>query len=199
VAYSWPVSLSDVRKQLNDTNASIDATELQTVIDAATGIVENLVGPINPTSYDEWYDGGNFIIPLRHYPVTAITSITEYTPTAQVLAAEPLDTTSTFTGYGYQLDAEAGVIRRTSGGNAYLFPTGRVHVIYQAGRAVVPAPVYDATLKLIQHMWGDQRGGSPANAVLGNSDFEQAPQTAHLVPWEVEEALAPYRLAPKVA
>lgn len=197
--YIWPVSLADARKQLSDTDATLDAGQLQTVIDAATGIVENLVGPISATAYNESFDGGRPKIVLRRYPVLTITSITEYTPSAVVLAAEPPDTTTTFTSYGYTVDLESAEICRTSGGMPSRFALGRVSVLYTAGRATCPAPVYDATLKLIAHMWSDQRGDGAGRAVAGGGGDEyQPPETAHLIPWEVEEALAPYRLAPKV-
>lgn len=189
------VSLSDVKAHLNITSTTND-DEIQGFIDAATEVIENITGPILAKAVTEWHDGGSYTILLTGYPVTSVTSITEYTPTAQVLAAEPTDTTDPFTDYGYVIDTAKGEIARTSGGAPTTF-LGRVKVVYTAGRSTIPANVRLAALKLVKHMWSDQRGGSglPLNAP---GDEFLAP-TAHLIPWEVEELLAPYKQGPKVA
>lgn len=204
MAYDWPVTLEDVHEALNLEDSDDDA-ELVGYIDAATEVIENVVGPVSATTVTEWHDGGTDLLILNS-PVADLTTVTvsEYSgSTSQALAYEPLDG-GTFTGYGFYAPdgtGASGILARSSSGTPTRFTTGsRVKVTYDAGRADVPANVRLAALKLIKHMWGDQRGSGEGRAVPGGAGDEYlAPMTSHLIPWEVEELLAPHRKAPTVA
>lgn len=199
------VSLSEVKEALDITSTSND-TELQGMIDAATAVLVNHPGyrvadVVGSTSYTEWVDGGSGTIVLRHYPVTGNPTVTEYTPTAQVIAAEPLDTTSSFTGYGYQVDRTSGILTRTSGGLGTCW-RGRVKVVYTAGSTVVPADVRQAALVLVDHLWQTQRGGVGTLPVgLDLTDETSAPAfgVGFTLPNRVRELLEPYTRTSAVA
>lgn len=199
--YGVWLSLDDVKAELNiDADDTSQDVELTGVIDRAVEVIGNIVGPVTPTVYSEWHDGGQATVLLDRYPVTAVTTVSEYTPTVQALAAEPLDTTATFTGYGYTVDLATGVLTRTSGGLPYRF-CGRVLVLYTAGRTAVPASIRGAALELVRHLWETQRGDGPGLPDAGYDGPEPGAEASpdYLVPLRVAELLAPYRKAPKVA
>lgn len=200
MAYSWPVTINDVRDDLNITDSSNDA-ELQTIIDAATAMLENHPGytvadRVKTTTYTEWYDGGIGRIVLNHYPVSSIISVTEYNGTAaQAIAAEPWDSV-TFTAYGYVLGT-SGFLDRTASGYPVHF-TGRVKVVYVAGTDEVPADLRLAALLLVEHLWQTQRGdqGPTLDGLDAVSpDF----RSSFALPNRVLEILAPYAKGSAVA
>lgn len=201
--YSWPPTLAEAQAELNMTVGA--NTELQGVLDAAVAILENHPGyrvtdAVKATAYTEdWTRGGSTIL-LGHYPVTAVTSVTEYVNgVGTVLAAEPI-TTALFTAYGYRLSATSGILTRLSGGYATPW-LGTVRVVYTAGTSTVPADIRAAALKLVKHLWRDQRGTGAGRAIPGESpeDAYLADVSPHLLPLDVEQALAPYKRTPAVA
>lgn len=199
--YSWPVTATEVDAELNLGSDTSQNAELQGFIDAATEVVENIVGPITSTAYTETLDGGNATVLLTHYPVVSVDSVTEYSSgTGQVLAAEPLGT-DPYTGYSYTVDLTTGVLTRTSSGVPWRFAagTGNVVVAYHAGRASVPASVRLAALLLTQHLWEQtQRGNSTGRPVPGaeaDSDLDYGPSKES----QAMALLEAYRKAPKVA
>lgn len=199
------VSLDDVKSELNKTSTTDDA-ELEDYIGRASAILLNhpeyrVADAAGVTSYtQDWTLGGNVIV-LDHLPVVAVTSVTEYVGgTGTVLASEPI-TTAAFTGYGYRLDSESGILTRLSGG----YPTGwlgAVRVVYTAGLSSVPDDVRDAALNLVRHLWETQRGGGAGRPVVPlDPDFASAPAgvSSYLLPHRVMEALAAYRRGPVIA
>src|SRR2546430_16633512 len=103
--------------------AGTNDTELQGFIDAATPIVEDMVGHvIQVTITGEIHDGGDTSIVLRHKPVLSVTTLTEiigfvpYTLTNQPVGS-PVD------NYGYSIDDPYGglVVRRSSGSTPFPF------------------------------------------------------------------------------
>lgn len=196
------VDLEAIKAKLGKT-ADVDDDELLDVAAAASAALLNhpdyrVADACQETEYTEWHDGGSGAICLQHYPVASVTSVTEYSGgTSQVIAHEPADGSS-FTGYGWDYEDGAGangILVRSSSGDPQTWTSGRVKVVYTAGVSDVPADVREAALKLVKHMWGDQRGGS---LPLSAGDEVLPPETAHLLPWEVEELLAPYRRGPRV-
>lgn len=206
MSFTWPPPLDDVKAQTNIDN-DVDDDELEDQIAVAVAILTNhpeyRVGDVvAATEYTEWADAGSDTIIVKHHPVTAVTSITEYTGTAsQVIAAEPLDG-GTFTGYGwdYQDGTGAnGILIRTSGGVPARWCGNRVKVVYTAGSADVPADVWKACLLLVESLWEDQRGGGTTRPMVGLTEDEVATSPGYLLPFKVEQALAPYRREPRVA
>lgn len=192
------VSLADVKKHLNLTTVTND-DELRAFVSAASETIEGLVGPVSRRTFTETLDASGPVVVLSHPPVIEVTAISEWTgTTGYPLTPQPTGD-STVDSYGYDLNGDAGLLFRRTSGYAGTWVTGprSVTVTYTAGRTTVPAAIRLATLKLVKHMWGDQRGASLPLSAVG--DQFESPVTAHLVPWEVEELLAPYRTAPAVA
>lgn len=207
--YAWPPTVTELKTETNITSSTDDA-ELQTVLDAAVALLENhpayrVKDAVTTTTYTEWYDGGNDTIVLKHYPVSSVTSVAEYTPTVQALADEEPDVVSSFTGYGYTIDKASGIVTRTSGGVDWRF-SGRVKVVYVAGSATVPADLRLAGLLLAEHMWqtqrGEQAGGSLPSGLEADLDSAALGNQfgpAFILPNRVRELLEPYQRAPAVA
>ena len=199
----WPVTLDECKQDTNITTDTNDE-ELQGIIDAATAILENHPGytvadHVKQTTVSEWHDGGNDEIILKRYPVASVTSVTEWNGTTpQTLTADAWDS-GAGADYGYALDADAGVLYRSSGGSPSRF-TGRVKVIYVAGTTTVPADLRLAALLLVEHLWETQRGGQ-GPALPTGLDIDSAPpfSSTFTLPNRVLEILTPYAKAPAVA
>src|SRR5882762_3773825 len=87
------VVLADVYDHLGISNptTALDA-KFTRYINAATDIIDNAVGDILPTAYDEWFDGGAHTIVVCHTPLISVQLVTEfYGMSAYTLAAQPLD------------------------------------------------------------------------------------------------------------
>jgi hypothetical protein len=154
------VTYQDAKAHLNLSDDN-DALELQGFIDAATGIVEQHIGPVVAVSYTETqYVQGYSALVLNHAPVVSVESVVEYVwQVPQTLTAQPFGTSS-LTPLGYTVDAESGLLRRYMSGYPVAF-MGPVVVSYTSGRASVPAAVRMATLVIVAHLWQTQRGASP--------------------------------------
>jgi hypothetical protein len=205
VPYSWPVTPDDVDAHLN-----IDASsnpELQGFIDSITRVVEAIVGPVTPTQYVEWHDGGSDTIVLNNVPVVGIDTVIEFDRTSPTtLTVEALDATPpSFTAAGVQFDPATGKVFRTNMGTPKRFPAGRRNVkfIYTAGRAEVTANIREAALELIRLHWRPQRSAGPSTlpGERGEGGGEGADQVilGFLVPGKVLDTLTPDRVPPAVA
>lgn len=154
----WPPTLDEAKAHLNipPSDTTQDA-EVSQQLAAATQVVEELVGPVNPTSVTgEQHDTRHHTVTLRVQPVLAVTRVVEWIPTPQELVAE--DPSGVSTGLAYRLDATVGTVTRVVGGWPIPF-LGRVVVDYTAGRSVVPENLRLAVLELLRLNWGPQRGG----------------------------------------
>lgn len=212
---AWPpalIGLDDARSELNFT-ATTDDDELQGFIYTASAVLLNhpayRVGDVSSvTTYTEWDDAGIETFIAKHYPITAVTSITEYSGiTSQPLTQEPIDGGS-FTSYGWDYEDGSGgngMIVRLSSGCRTTFCGNRVKVVYTAGSASVPWDVRQACLSLIDHLWESQQGGAGADLAPGyDADstagtFGEVYGPAFALPNRVKELLEPYKKAPAVA
>lgn len=156
------VSLADVKEYLSTVGLQQHDRdhELLTMIEGMRPQIEAITGPIMPTVYDEWYDGGSTSITLRHRPSTGygtdplltLIGVSEYNgPIEWPLALVPSpDLGQT---YSAMLNPQTGrVTRRTAGGGISGFPVGtdQVHIVYQAGQKSVPANVRQAALEIVR-------------------------------------------------
>lgn len=179
-------------------------------IEAVRPLIENLTGPILPTVYDEWYEGGHATISLRHKPSYGYGT----TPIFNIMAVSeyrgPIEYNLSLVGtptqgsvYSTMENDELGIIvRRTSGGGSTPFwrdpnhPQQSIHVIYQAGQEVVPSNVRRAALETIR-WWYDTTMAVGKGALTG-ADYEPAKPMVAL-PYHVEAMLAPTRRHPAFA
>jgi len=159
------VGLPEVKDYLNlsASDRTHDA-KLIAHIEAITGQMERLIGPIIPTVYDEWYEGGHAVISLRHKPsygyganpVFKLMAVSEYRgPIEYNLSIVGVPTQGSV--YSTMLNAELGtIVRRTAGGGTYPFwsdpehPWQSIHAIYAAGQEPIPRAVRTAALEAIR-------------------------------------------------
>jgi hypothetical protein len=119
-------------------------------------------------------------IQLRHKPILSITTVTERGTTL---------TANT----GYTHDADYGTLYRMSGTyDATTWETGTnaVSVTYVAGYAIIPTPVRNATLQILEHLWQNQR--NPAGRPTRGADYPQAGANWN-VPNKARDVLLDYR------
>ena len=133
------VSLKDAKRHLNVTNDTTD-DEIRGFVESVTSIVEGYVGTLFPIEYTETVEANGATVPLQHYPVTEVASITAVRSGATVDPAN------------VDVD-EYGILRLTSGQCL----NGLYRVVYTAGRAILPANWTRAALIILQHMWETQR------------------------------------------
>lgn len=177
------ISLADTKAQLNITGTSNDE-ELRGFIDAATRVIEGIVGSVVRRSWIENYHGGQTSILLRHSPVISITSVTE--------------SGATVAASGYTVNPDAGILTRVSGFTPLCWQSGyrNIGVTYVVGRTANLGNVSLAAKIIVQHLWETQRagGGRPPVALGGEvvGVSEQFGQTFS-VPRRAVELLEPDR------
>lgn len=189
------LSLDDAKANL-DKSAGVDDAELMDVIDEATGIIEDLTGPIIPRTVTDvfpnvsgtWHGGnwrrGPTVLVLRTEPALSVTSAAISWAGVVSVTYQPADLV---------LNTTTGELRLLSGATW----TQDVTVVYVAGRSSVPACVHRAMKEQVRHIWETQRGTSTARPSYDAEQFTQTP-SGFLVPNRVAEAVAPVRRAPRV-
>ena len=190
------VQLADALAELNLPSTPSDGgAKLQGFIDAATAVIEDIVGHVVPGTATETYDGGDTTIYLRQLPVLSVTGIVEtiglidYTLTSQPVGS-PID------NFGFTLDdpATGRVTRRSAGSQPFPFyaNTANIAVTYTYGRATVPANIRLAALELLRFWWqqGAQGLRPPFGAPAGEAGVSATPM-GFLVPNRVKELCQP--------
>jgi len=158
-------------KDYLDITANTYDTELQAFIDSAEAAIAKKVGPLTSVTTTKQVDGRGRALVLPCTPVVSLTSVTGNT--GEVVS--PADLTV----------LPPGIVRYTAGGAC--FPAEWYTVVYQSGRASVPADLLLAVKRLLKRMWSSQRG---SGARPGSSPEAAGP--AFAMPNEVLELLAPY-------
>lgn len=214
------VTLEQVKTFLrypDPSGSSDDDTALQWFIDAADEVLKFECEEILPTLYDEYYDGGDVTIHLRHIPILEIVNIQEgwgwlnYELDFVQVNSPPGD----FSLYAYSLDSqENGEVTRRSAGNVVIpFHPGdsNIHVQYRAGTRKIPAVVVLAELHLIAHWWKNTQYRATAlagtnvayDAVSGQvytRDTESGDQNINIgVPFSILEMVKTHRHRPIIA
>ncbi len=200
------VTVANVKDVLNfDSTNRVHDTKILRWINAVRPVVEAITGPVIQQDFDEWYDGGQYWIMLRHTPSTGY-------GTSPVLILKfvsayigPIEYPFSLVNnpvvgsiYTAELDTYSRVVRRGPGGGIIPFPNmlQSVHIAYTAGQSSVPDNVAEATLELIRHNYQ-----ATAQALRGNrarGEEVEAPPVGFFVPGKVRELLAPNRRAPSV-
>jgi hypothetical protein len=91
------------------------------------------------------------------------------------------------------LDTTSGVVSYAFAG-MWFYP-GWYDVVYQAGRATVPADLLQALKELVRHVWTTQRGSGVQRPGAMSSEALSItlPGAAYTLPIRVEQLLIPYQ------
>jgi hypothetical protein len=191
------LSLRQAKDHLNIAqNNTLQDNEVREMSEAATALIESLVGPCVPRTVTERIRvTRNYgLIALSRIPVISVTSITNVVLQTTWLPAD------------VDLDKSVGVIRTYYAGaqiaNGAYFQRGQYTVTYVAGRSVIPATFVQATKEMLWHLWTSQRGmtGDTLDPDLTDSaQFENSANGAGLgftpaIPARVRELLKPSRI-----
>jgi hypothetical protein len=145
---SVPVlTVGEAKKHIGMSASTADDDELSVFIAVAIPIVEQVVGPITPTTFTQTFDGGRPSVRLNYVP-TSITSVKEFGRTL----TENVE---------YVVDWPNGVIRRGTTYFTYTFFYGsqNVSVTYIAGPTVIPANVQFMVKETVKYLWQQVKGG----------------------------------------
>lgn len=172
-------TVADLKKHINiPADVTADDAELGEVLDAAVELVASMVGPLESGAVTEVHRGvDSRLLVLRQMPATSLTSVSLRYATGE---------TSALTLSDFDLDTEAGIVRLVSGG----WLAGTYVVVYDAGRATLPASVRLAVLIVAAHLWETQR--VPGVNRFGSPD-EPSVSRGYAIPNRAAELLAPYR------
>lgn len=201
------ITLAQVSEWLNISESDTSQyAKLSRLIDSATLMIEAIVGPVMVRTFDEWHEGGSPTIRLRRRPSRALgttpvldlIAVTEYQGSiAYNLTIIPDPAQGQI--YSVMLNPDGWVTRRSSG-SAVNFPGGpeAVHVVYQAGQAVVPANIIEAAWEIVRvNFWTTQTVGSGRMTVADAQDV--GVELAAAMPPSARRMLSPNRKAPSVA
>lgn len=211
------VTLEQVKTHLRYPNPSQpggDDVALQWFIAAADEVIEFECEDILPHSHDEFYDGGNYSIHLRHLPLLQVQNVEEgwgwiNYELDYVEVNSPPDVTSMF---AYSIESYPnGEISRRSAGNVQI-PfrpgDGNIHIQYTSGKSAVPGVIFLAELELIAHWWQNSQMRAAAlagtnvayDAVAGTvytRDTETGDQNLNIgVPYRILEMIKSQRHMP---
>ncbi len=205
------VTLTDVKIHLRipPTDMSNDYA-LMGFISAADDCLTAECGEILPKHYDETYDGGNYVIYLRHRPVLSIQNVEEgWGWWNYELDYQQVNTVPAGSMFAYSIDSpQAGGISRRSAGNISIpFLPGRknIRIWYTAGRDNIPGSVRLAALELIAHWWQNSQLRAMANSQVYttydqmNEDWTRATGATSMnmgVPYRILELLKRHRHMP---
>jgi uncharacterized phiE125 gp8 family phage protein len=158
-------SVENVKEWLG-LDQNTDDLLLSRLVSGVSAWVEQYIGrAITAANYDEYYTcRGESIIPLRHYPVTAITSVTV---DGAALAAS--------TGYGisgYAVDGSLLVYQGgafSTPGNTYF---RNVRVQYTAGHTTIPKDLEQAVIHLVALRYRERdRIGQKSKILAGETVY----------------------------
>jgi hypothetical protein len=139
------VDLPGALRALNLPSGHTPVEEIEQMVTDVSRDIDRLCGPVVRRNVTERLSArpGSGTLQLTEWPVSSVTTLTEYSPanaTGQVLTAEDEDT---FAAYGYLLDPDTGTVTRRSNGSTAPFVTGdrNLVVVYVAGRYATTAAV----------------------------------------------------------
>lgn len=147
--------------------------ELTATIAAAEAVITQRVGPLEPTTITTRITAAGSELALPVTPVISLTTVTNS-------GGSSLDAGLFFT------DPDAGLVTYLSG---TAFGSTAYTVVYQAGRATCPPDLLLAVKELVRHLWESQRS---AARFPGMGDDEPAPAAGYLLPYRVQELIAPH-------
>lgn len=195
------------------TNTDDDQSIQNVFIPAVSDVVRAECGDVIPKQYDENYDGGDFVINLRHIPVLSIELIQEgWGWTDYTLDYVQVNSTNATSMFAYSIDSgTAGSVSRRSAGNVnipFMAGNDNIRVLYTAGRTTTPGAVTLATLELLAHWWQGSQQRAEQYQATGYDAMDVAQPTSGAagglvginigIPYRVLELLRPYRHMPYI-
>lgn len=180
-------------------------------MESATEVVRAECGEVVQTVYDEWYQGGDCQIFLRHSPVFSVTQVEEnWGFTNYILSEQPGDSLPQNTSlWAFSLDQpNEGILTRRSVANVmipFVWPTGgdNIRVQYIGGRGTVPANIRHAYMDLVAIWWqgSQQRSVNTGSGMASNTYGQPVPEGAGSgynagVPYRILEILRGARRLP---
>jgi hypothetical protein len=209
----YVITLQEARTHLRIPSNSYSEDDMlqNTFIPAVSDVIRGECGDIVPMTYDEYYDGGDFSIWLKHVPVLEVQQVEEgWGWTNYDLDYVQVNSTSATSMFAYSLDQpNVGQISRRSGGNVnikFMHGSGNIHVTYVAGRSSVPGAVRLAALLLLEFWYqgSEQRGSQYESTGYNAMDVAEPTSGAQGglvginigIPYKVLELLRPYRHMP---
>lgn len=205
------IGLPEVKEYLRlPANDHAHDGELIGLIEDVRPLIEEHTGPIIPQTFDEWYNGGNSTIALRHKPsyglgtspIFELLAVSEYRgPIEYNLSIVSTPTQGSV--YSVMLQPELGVmVRRTAGGGTYAFwhdpshAAQTVHVIYRCGQQDIPRNVARAARETIRWWWMTTMAIGRGRETQADAE-QQLPHVA--LPYHVVAMLSPTRRHPSLA
>lgn len=193
----WPadprmiISLADAREGMNTPAArTADDDELRLYLASATDILEDLCADLDiavyPTARSEIHTPRTENLCLRHKPVGAVTSVTEYIGTASYVI--PVAATPGASGHTYTIDTASGILTRRLGGWPFTW-RGEVQVLYTEGSTTIPPRVILAARELVAHLFTLGQWGSRKS--FGDIDTTVTTGRGYAVPNRVVQILDP--------
>lgn len=208
------VSLTEVKEYLGiDQGERVHDSKILGHIETVRSLIEEEIGPVIPTVYDEWFNGGHATIALPHKPSTGYGT----KPILRLLAASeyrgPVEYDLAIIGtpsegqiFSVQLDAQDGiVVRRSAGGGVMPFPFDpergdqQVHLVYEAGLEQVPENVKMAAKEAIRINYRTTQSTGKGRRSETDS-LESGPASlGFYLPGRCKEMLSPNRRYPSLA
>lgn len=213
------VTLQQVKSWLrypNPTQPSADDAGLQILINAADEVIEYECDDILPHRHDEYYDGGDEEIFLRHRPLLSVENVEEgWGYLNYELDYQESNSPGPFSMFAFSVDGhEFGKITRRTAGNVVIpfrAGTDNIRVQYTTGELTIPGTVLMAELELCAHWWANSQFRAQAlagtnvgfDAVSGQAytrDTESGTQNLNIgVPFRILEQLKAHRRTPIIA
>lgn len=188
------ISLAELKSHLNKSiTDTTDDAELMDWIDAARWVIENICGPVVPTTYTETHTGvaGRRLIRLRRRPVIDVSSVTVMVGgDVWTLAAE-----TNPPGDRQYVVTRAGILYNRSSSFTLAWP-GDVTITYRAGREVPPDNLRMAAREFITHAW--RQSQLAAGGTRPSTAGPDATSLSYGVPNRVRELLGGQKQAPRL-
>lgn len=196
VPTGWPTSLAsldDVKDRLNIPSSDVSSdAELQSFLDSATQVLQNLYGDVIPTQYTErlrpYGDGTRFL--TGRSPLLSVDSITI---TWAYLNSPVLTLTPTM----YRPNLVTGEIAIFAMTPAFSWQyaardwtAAEFDVTYTAGRAAVTPAVRDAVLEIVRINWQPQQSGNLPGIGSSEETDQGFVYSGYYIPNSANERLA---------
>ncbi len=183
-------TLAEVKAHLIKGAGTTDDAALTTWIGSVTATIEGICGPMVPRTVTDplQYPTGSQLT-LNKWPITGITSVTEYQGTTA--QAYSVITTPASAGAYTVIVERDRTLRRLDGSGPAPF-TGGLVVVYTAGRSPIPDAINRAAVLIVQHLWRTRLGGSTPAYGTGD-DLVDDPSFGYAVPSRAMDLIQPYR------